>query len=237
VQFFIDLAAKRNQGLEKRLRSGLDWLKKNSFLKLADKDQIALVTRAMTEQKQFFKDDEGPDNRRLYGSREGLTKDLEWNANTFLSESKAARIRSTRPDMQAQSHDVIIIGSGAAGGMGGVEPDETRRKCSGAPMRAKSFPGRNSGAMSSRGRAARAWIAATTRRRSRSALASNRTQRNRVNRSTSFACGAAAERRHMGPRVSALLGRRFAGPARDGWEIPWPIRYKDISPYYDRVEQ
>jgi choline dehydrogenase-like flavoprotein len=29
----------------------------------------------------------------------------------------------------------------------------------------------------------------------------------------------------------------FEGPARDGWEIPWPIRYKDISPYYDRVEQ
>ncbi len=26
-------------------------------------------------------------------------------------------------------------------------------------------------------------------------------------------------------------------PARDGWEIPWPIRYADIAPYYDRVEQ
>ncbi len=26
-------------------------------------------------------------------------------------------------------------------------------------------------------------------------------------------------------------------PARDGWEIPWPIRYPDIAPYYDRVEQ
>lgn len=29
----------------------------------------------------------------------------------------------------------------------------------------------------------------------------------------------------------------FEGPARDGWEIPWPIRYKDIAPYYDKVEQ
>ena len=29
----------------------------------------------------------------------------------------------------------------------------------------------------------------------------------------------------------------FTGPERDGWEIPWPIRYKDIAPYYDRVEQ
>jgi choline dehydrogenase-like flavoprotein len=26
-------------------------------------------------------------------------------------------------------------------------------------------------------------------------------------------------------------------PAYDGWEIPWPIRYQDIAPYYDRVEQ
>jgi choline dehydrogenase-like flavoprotein len=29
----------------------------------------------------------------------------------------------------------------------------------------------------------------------------------------------------------------FAGPERDGWEIPWPIRYKDIAPYYDKVDQ
>ena len=29
----------------------------------------------------------------------------------------------------------------------------------------------------------------------------------------------------------------FAGAERDGWEIPWPIRYKDIAPYYDRVDQ
>lgn len=29
----------------------------------------------------------------------------------------------------------------------------------------------------------------------------------------------------------------FAGPERDGWEIPWPIRYKDVAPYYDKVEQ
>ena len=29
----------------------------------------------------------------------------------------------------------------------------------------------------------------------------------------------------------------FKGPARDGWEIPWPIEYKDVAPYYDRVDQ
>lgn len=29
----------------------------------------------------------------------------------------------------------------------------------------------------------------------------------------------------------------FEGPAKDGWEIPWPIRYKDIGPYYDKVDQ
>jgi len=29
----------------------------------------------------------------------------------------------------------------------------------------------------------------------------------------------------------------FKGPARDGWEIPWPIEYTDLAPYYDQVEQ
>jgi choline dehydrogenase-like flavoprotein len=29
----------------------------------------------------------------------------------------------------------------------------------------------------------------------------------------------------------------FEGPLRDGWGIPWPIRYKDIAPYYDKVDQ
>ena len=29
----------------------------------------------------------------------------------------------------------------------------------------------------------------------------------------------------------------FAGGERDGWEIPWPIRYKDLAPYYDKVDQ
>jgi choline dehydrogenase-like flavoprotein len=29
----------------------------------------------------------------------------------------------------------------------------------------------------------------------------------------------------------------FAGAERDGWEIPWPIRYRDIAPYYDKVDQ
>ena len=29
----------------------------------------------------------------------------------------------------------------------------------------------------------------------------------------------------------------FKAADRDGWEIPWPITYKDISPYYDKVDQ
>jgi choline dehydrogenase-like flavoprotein len=29
----------------------------------------------------------------------------------------------------------------------------------------------------------------------------------------------------------------FKGADRDGWEIPWPISYGDVAPYYDRVEQ
>ncbi len=29
----------------------------------------------------------------------------------------------------------------------------------------------------------------------------------------------------------------FKAAERDGWEIPWPISYADIAPYYDQVEQ
>jgi choline dehydrogenase-like flavoprotein len=29
----------------------------------------------------------------------------------------------------------------------------------------------------------------------------------------------------------------FTSASRDGWEIPWPIRYADIAPYYDKVDQ
>jgi choline dehydrogenase-like flavoprotein len=29
----------------------------------------------------------------------------------------------------------------------------------------------------------------------------------------------------------------FAGNAKDGWAIDWPIRYKDIEPWYDHVER
>ncbi len=39
-------------------------------------------------------------------------------------------------------------------------------------------------------------------------------------------------------RVSLRYGElNFTEPAVDGWEIPWPIRYSDIAPYYDKVEQ
>jgi len=29
----------------------------------------------------------------------------------------------------------------------------------------------------------------------------------------------------------------FTSAERDGWEIPWPIRYKDVAAYYDQVDQ
>jgi choline dehydrogenase-like flavoprotein len=39
-------------------------------------------------------------------------------------------------------------------------------------------------------------------------------------------------------RVSLRLGDLdFKSAERDGWEIPWPISYKDIAPYYDQVDQ
>src|SRR6185436_20776610 len=39
-------------------------------------------------------------------------------------------------------------------------------------------------------------------------------------------------------RVSLRLSELDLKAAdRDGWEIPWPISYADIAPYYDKVEQ
>jgi choline dehydrogenase-like flavoprotein len=29
----------------------------------------------------------------------------------------------------------------------------------------------------------------------------------------------------------------FKSAERDGWEIPWPISYRDVAPYYDKVEE
>ena len=29
----------------------------------------------------------------------------------------------------------------------------------------------------------------------------------------------------------------FKSAERDGWEIPWPVSYKDMAPYYDKVEE
>ncbi len=39
-------------------------------------------------------------------------------------------------------------------------------------------------------------------------------------------------------RVSLRYGDlNLQEAARDGWEIPWPITYADLEPYYDRVDQ
>jgi choline dehydrogenase-like flavoprotein len=39
-------------------------------------------------------------------------------------------------------------------------------------------------------------------------------------------------------RVSLRMSDlNFAEAEKDGWGIPWPIRYRDLAPYYDRVEQ
>ena len=39
-------------------------------------------------------------------------------------------------------------------------------------------------------------------------------------------------------RVSLRYGDlNFKEPAVDGWEIPWPVSYSDIAPYYDNVEK
>jgi len=39
-------------------------------------------------------------------------------------------------------------------------------------------------------------------------------------------------------RVSLRFSdHNFTEPAKDGWEIPWPITYAELAPYYDNVEK
>ena len=50
--------------------------------------------------------------------------------------------------------------------------------------------------------------------------------------------GARRQDQRVGPRQPALLAISTSRARRtDGWEIPWPISYADVAPYYDKVEQ
>ena len=121
---------------------------------------------------------------------------------------------------------------------GGVEPDEQGHRRPAARCRRRSSIAANTGRTSGRGRRAsvrRAASAAAVLPRHEGAAVPHAAA---VVSSTSTACGATAARRTSGAAsASGCRTSTSRAPEADGWEIPWPISYKDIAPYYDQVEQ
>jgi choline dehydrogenase-like flavoprotein len=134
-------------------------------------------------------------------------------------------------------HPVIVVGSGASGGMAAW--NLTRKGVDVLLLDAGDRFEREHvlDARPALG-GARAAGAARGRRGSSSTRRNSPTSRRRTSRSSSFACGATAARPTCGAASACgMSDLDFQGPARDGWEIPWPITYKDVAPYYDQVDQ
>lgn len=88
VHFFIDWQAHTNPKRGAQLRKDLRWIAKQGF---ASGDPVALLTqwsRAAGEPKRIFQSFKDLTVDGYYGTKEGLTQELGWNANTFVREFK-----------------------------------------------------------------------------------------------------------------------------------------------------
>ena len=92
VQYFVDFQAHTNAKLGAQLRKDLAWVKKQGFAKGDAVKQTALLTEWSqtkgTEPYRVFKQFKDLTIDGYYGTKEGLTQELGWNANTFLREFK-----------------------------------------------------------------------------------------------------------------------------------------------------
>ena len=92
VQFFVDYQAHTNAKLGAQLKKDLAWVKKQGFAKADAIKQVALLTdwskTKGTEPYRIFKQIKDLTIDGYYGTKEGLTRELGWNANTFLREFK-----------------------------------------------------------------------------------------------------------------------------------------------------
>lgn len=92
VHYFVDFQAHTNPKLGAQLRKDLAWVRKQGFAKSGAAKQIALLTEWSrtkgTEPYRVFKQIKDLTIDGYYGSKEGLTQELGWNANTFLREFK-----------------------------------------------------------------------------------------------------------------------------------------------------
>lgn len=97
VHYFIDSTARARKTFGTEIRRGIASLntearKKNgkAFLEITEAQQVALLKAFSQEQgtsrAAFFKTMKDQTIDAYYGSKEGLTQELGWNANTFLKE-------------------------------------------------------------------------------------------------------------------------------------------------------
>jgi len=92
VHYFVDFQAHTNRKLGSQLKKDLAWVKKQGFAKADSSKQVELLTAWSqtkgTEPYRIFKQIKDLTIDGYYGSKEGLTQELGWNANTFLREFK-----------------------------------------------------------------------------------------------------------------------------------------------------
>ena len=92
VHYFVDFQAHTNAKLGAQIKKDLAWVKKHGFGKGDAAKQVALLTEWSkangTEPYRVFKQLKDLTIDGYYGTKEGLTQELGWNANTFLREFK-----------------------------------------------------------------------------------------------------------------------------------------------------
>jgi hypothetical protein len=92
VHFFVDFQAHTNRKLGAQLKRDLSWVRKQGFAKADSARQVELLTAWSqakgTDSFRVFKQFKDLTIDGYYGSKEGLTQELGWNANTFLREFK-----------------------------------------------------------------------------------------------------------------------------------------------------
>jgi hypothetical protein len=91
VHYYIDWVAYANPALGARLRKDLAWIRKRKFLVRDSAGQVALLTewsQSTGEPRRIFQIYKDLTIDGYYGTQEGLTQELGWNANTFVRDYK-----------------------------------------------------------------------------------------------------------------------------------------------------
>ncbi|MEO8659612.1 MAG: gluconate 2-dehydrogenase subunit 3 family protein [Bryobacteraceae bacterium] len=97
VPMAIDKLCVNNPKLKKDIGAGLARLEKAKFTELDEAGRIAIVKPMSDANDPFFRGIKNMTIDAYYTSREGLTQELGWHANTFVAEFKGC----THPEHQS----------------------------------------------------------------------------------------------------------------------------------------